>query len=188
MPYRGPAFERGTYYHVYNRALAGELLFRKPANYRYCLRLARLHAGRHRVSVVAYCLMPNHYHFLLRQEGDQPLSGFLCTLFNAYVQAVNRQWGRRGPLFEGRFRYVRVDRDDYVWQLCRYIHLNPVKAGLAPAPEEWPYSDFRAWIGLEETNAAARSIVAEYWGGPEGYRRFVSEGWEEQALKTYLLE
>ena len=62
--------------------------------------------------------MPNHYHFLLRQETDQTLSKFINVLFNAYVQAVNRQQGRKGTLFEGRFRHVWVDREEYLTHLC----------------------------------------------------------------------
>jgi putative transposase len=80
--------------------------------------------------------MPSHYHFLLRPEEDGLLSRFIQRLFNSYTQAFNKQQGRSGTLFEGRAKSVRVDTDEYVLHLCRYIHLNPVRAGLVAHPAE----------------------------------------------------
>ena len=74
----------------------------------------KLYYQKYGVSVVAYCLMPNHYHFLLRQETDEPLSKFMQVLFNAYAQAVNIEQERSGTLFEGRFRHKRVDKWEYL--------------------------------------------------------------------------
>jgi REP element-mobilizing transposase RayT len=147
MPYRGDVFARNHYYHIYNRGVGQGRLFFNPGNYEYCLRLTKRYYRRYGVTVIAYCLMPNHYHFLLRQETDQPLSKFVNVLFNAYVQAVNRQQDRRGTLFEGRFRHVWVDREEYLVHLCRYIHLNPVKAKLVSHPEDWLYSNYLEWTG-----------------------------------------
>ena len=78
------------------------------------------------VDIVAWALMPNHYHFCLRQDTDRPISKFISVIFNAYVQAVNRQQNRAGTLFERRFRHVWVEQEEYLIHLCRYIHLNPV--------------------------------------------------------------
>ncbi|MCD6334967.1 MAG: transposase [Candidatus Latescibacteria bacterium] len=66
--------------------------------------------------------MPNHYHFLLRQDGEVSLSRFINVAFNVYVQALNKQLERKGTLFEGRFKHVLVDKDEYILYLCRYIH------------------------------------------------------------------
>lgn len=106
MPYRGDVFAPGYYYHIYNRGAGKGLLFSSSGNYEYCLRLVKRYYQQYGATVIAYCLMPNHYHFCLRQETDQPLSKFVNVLFNAYVQAVNKQQGRSGTLFEGRFRRV----------------------------------------------------------------------------------
>jgi putative transposase len=81
----------------------------------------------------------NHYHFLLRQETEKSLSRFMQVVFNAYVQALNLQQRRSGALFEGRFRHARVNTWEYLVILCRYIHLNPVRAGLMTRPEDWPH-------------------------------------------------
>ena len=90
----------GHYYHVYNRGCNRQPIFANAGNYLFLLRRAKSFLVSYPLSVIAYCLMPNHYHFLLRQETDQVLSKFVNVLFNAYVQAVNRQQGRKGTLFK----------------------------------------------------------------------------------------
>ena len=134
MPYRKGGFAHGEIYHLYNRGVDGKPIFASPENYLYLLRKVRALRDEQSVAVLAYCLMPNHYHFVLRQEGEVPLSSFAQRLFQTYTQAYNRQQGRRGPLFEGRFRHVHVDGDAYAIHLCRYVHLNPVAAGLVARP------------------------------------------------------
>ncbi|HYN87438.1 MAG TPA: transposase, partial [Ardenticatenaceae bacterium] len=124
MPYRTDPFAKDHYYHIYNRGAGRSLLFFGPDNYEHCLHLVKRYYQPYGAVVIAYCLMPNHYHFLLRQETDTPLSRFINVVFNSYVQAVNRQQGRSGTLFQGRFRHIRIDRDEYLLQLCRYIHRN----------------------------------------------------------------
>jgi REP element-mobilizing transposase RayT len=148
MPQRGEVFAAGEYYHIYNRGAGRNSIFFTPANYEYCLRLVKRCLTQYAVTIIAYCLMPNHYHFLLRQDSDLLLSKFIGVLFNAYAQAVNKQQARSGSLFEGRFRHKHIEREEYLIHLCRYIHLNPVKAQLVQRPEDWPYSNYVDWIGL----------------------------------------
>jgi putative transposase len=119
--------------------------------------------------------MPNHYHFLLRQEADLPLSKFINVLFNAYVQALNRQQCRRGTLFEGRFKHVWVDREEYLVHLCRYIHLNPLKAGLVSRLEDWPYSSYLDWIDQRSGSLKDNQFIQERFPTPESYQCFVAD-------------
>ena len=178
MPYRGDLFLKGCYYHIYNRTIGEAKLFFNPGNYPYCMHLIKRYAPRYGAAVIAYCLMPNHYHFLLRQETDVPLSRFVSVLFNAYVQAVNRQQGRKGTLFEGRFRHVLVEEEGYIIQLCRYIHLNPVKAGLVADPAAWPYSDYLEWLNERTGDLKDEGFIRERFSTPDEYRAFVREGME----------
>jgi REP element-mobilizing transposase RayT len=140
MPRRDP-FAEDHYYHVYNRGAARGPVFFTPANYEHCLRLVKRYHPRYGAAVIAYCLMPNHYHFLLRQETERPLSDFIRVVFNAYVQAVNVQEARLGTLFEGRFRHVWVDREEYITHLCRISILSrPGSSGVqrsGPTPTIW---------------------------------------------------
>lgn len=183
MPYRGDAFVQGQYYHLYNRGAGKAKIFYSDGNYQYLLRLVKEYYQKHGATIIAYCLMPNHYHFLLRQESEEPLSKFVQVLFNAYVQALNIQQGRTGTLFEGRFKHKRVDTWEYLIMLCRYIHRNPVKAGLAARPEDWAYSNYREWIGLRDGALVDREFVKEHFSSAEEYIQFVNDVEDEE--KSY---
>ncbi len=119
--------------------------------------------------------MPLHFHLLLKPLIDNSVSGLMNSLFGSCVQALNRQRGRVGPLLQGRFRSIRVGRDEYLIHLARYIHRNPVQAGLVVAPEDWPHSNYAGIAGLGPTTLTDDSLVPERFPTPEAYRRFVHE-------------
>jgi putative transposase len=183
MPYRGDAFTQGQYYHIYNRGAGKANIFYNEENYQYLLRLVKKYSQKNRVMVVAYCLMPNHYHFLLRQESDKPLSKFIQVLFNSYVQALNLQQERTGTLFEGRFKHKRVDKWEYMMILCKYIHRNPLKAGLAARPEDWAYSNYREWIGVRDGVLVDKVFIADHISSVEEYVKFMNDVDDEK--KSY---
>jgi len=183
MPYRGDAFVQGQYYHIYNRGAGKAKIFFNDGNYQYLLRLIKEHAPKFGVTVIAYCLMPNHYHFLFRQETEVLLSKFMQVLFNAYVQALNLQLGRTGTLFEGRFKHKCVDQWEYLMVLCRYIHRNPVKAGLVEKPEDWAYSNYREWIGMRDGVLVDKLFVQDHFASAEEYDKFVNDVEDEE--KSY---
>lgn len=168
MPRRATGTWSGGVFHAYNRVLLGERLFHSAENATHCLRLLRRYAPQQGVELLAYTLMPTHYHLLLRQTQEVPVARYLSVVFNAYVQALNRQLERRGPLFCGRFGLQVVRDDDQLLQAARYIHLNAVKAGIALRPDDWPHSDYAVWCARPS-------------GDPSGllegaaYRRFVEE-------------
>jgi putative transposase len=186
MPQRGEVFAAGEYYHIYNRGAGRNLIFFTSANYEYCLGLVKRYLTQSAVAIIAYCLMPNHYHFLLRQESDLPLSKFIGVLFNAYAQAVNKQQTRSGSLFEGRFRHRRIDREEYLTHLCRYIHLNPVKAQLARQPQDWPYSNYQDWIGLRSGTLLDHLFIQDHFLSGEAYRQFVADWRDVERSQTKL--
>lgn len=192
MPYRGDPFVSGQYYHIYNRGAGRGKIFFQQGNYEYLLRLVVKYYQTYGVTIIVYCLMPNHYHFLLRQETDQPLSRFINVLFNAYVQALNLQQGRTGTLFEGRFRYKRVDDWKYLSHLCRYIHRNPVRAKLVSCPEDWLYSNYREWVGLRDSALKDEIFIQDHFPDPREYRAFVNDVGDEtknlEKIRKYLLD
>jgi REP element-mobilizing transposase RayT len=175
MPYRGDIFTRGQYYHIYNRGAGKAEIFFNEGNYQYLLHLVKKYYQSYGATVIAYCLMPNHYHFLFRQDTDQPLSRFMQVLFNAYVQGLNLQQDRTGTLFEGRFKHKLVDHWEYLILLCRYVHRNPVKAALVRKPEEWLYSNYREWIGLRDTELFDPVFVRDHFTSAAEYVRFVND-------------
>jgi len=180
MPYRGDIFVPGQYYHIYNRGVGKGWIFFNEGNYEYLLRLVKRYYQNYGVMFIAYCLMPNHYHFLLRQETDEPLSKFMQILFNTYAQAVNLEQGRSGTLFEGRFHHKRVDKWEYLVTLCRYIHRNPVKAGLVSVPEDWEYSNYQDWIGMRNSELVDKIFIDDHFPKPHEYIAFVNNVEDEK--------
>ena len=185
MPVRGDVFGRGGIYHVFNRGVNGGRIFFNKENYLYCWRLSERYAEKYSVKLFAVCLMPNHYHFLLEQESEIPVSKFVNVLFNAYTQAVNHRQNRKGTLFEGRFKQVLVEDDSYWLQLCRYIHLNPVKAGLVQSPGDWPYSDYLKWVDCSQKKYQMPDWIGGFSSGEE-YRKFVTDGQEKMQMDRIL--
>jgi putative transposase len=96
--------------------------------------------------VLAYCLMGNHYHFVLHTR-QANLSRLMRHVNGVYTQLFNRQHGKVGHLFQGRFKAILVDRDAYLLEVCRYVELNPVRAGVVHEPGAWGWSSYRAHVG-----------------------------------------
>lgn len=129
MPRCRTSFLIGHYYHIYNRGNNRQNIFFERNNYLFFLKQFRRYLAEETVSVLAYCLMPNHYHFLICLRQDN-LSEKMALLSLSYTKAINRRFNRCGSLFQGPFQAIHVNREEYLLNLSRYIHLNPVKAGL----------------------------------------------------------
>lgn len=101
------------------------------------------------VSLLAFCLMPNHFHLILRQETDMGISRFMANISNSYSKYFNLKRKRVGPLFQGTFKAVRVETDEQLLHLTRYIHLNPTTSFLIPLKELefYPWSSYIEYLG-----------------------------------------
>lgn len=173
MPRPMVPFIPGAHYHIYNRGARRLPIVREERNYALLLDLMRRSAELSGLTVLAYCLLPNHYHWLVRQDGDTPVSRLPKRVFASYTQKFNRTYGGSGVLFEGMYRARLVETQDYLRHLCRYIHANPVRHGLAATPELWPHSDYRDWIGLRRGGPADPAFVREHFGSAQVYAAFV---------------
>lgn len=174
MPKRLP-FVQGGYYHVYNRGAGRQAIFHEERNYVYALRLLKRVARECEVTVVAYCLLPNHYHWLLRQDGETPAGKVPARVFGSYTQAFNRAYERTGTLFEGPYKALAVETDAYFVNVCAYIHLNPVHHGLVASPEAWPYSNYLEWIEKRPGTLVDRNLVYAYFANPRAYEEFTED-------------
>ena len=186
MPRRETDLIPGHYYHLYNRGNDRQPIFFERDNYLFFLHRVRQYLIP-TVDVIAYCLMPNHYHLLaLLNEPD--LSHRMQLLGISYTKAVNRQQGRVGALFAGAFHAKLVDRDEYLLHLARYIHLNPVRAGLAAGPDDWEFSSHREFAGARDGSLPRPDVVWGQCGGLAGYREFVAAYMtEDRARIAHLL-
>lgn len=136
----------GAVYHVTARGVQQAPIFVDDHDRVSLLKLlARaLHAREARV--FAFCLMGNHYHFVLQTQRAN-LSVLMQEVNSGYCMAFNQRHARRGHVLEGRFKALHVDRDAYLLEVCRYVELNPVRAGLVQSPGQWRWSSYRAHVG-----------------------------------------
>lgn len=175
MPRREIRYVPGGYYHIYNRGANKVSLFRSEENYYYSLRLLKEYRERLRISVVAYCLMPNHYHWLVRQDGNAPAGLLPQRVWKAYSVAYNKLYHHTGTLFEDRYQAIHVCNADYLLHLCRYIHVNPVKHGIALTPDLWPFSNFLDWIDKRNGTLLDKAFIRAHFDRPQNYVAYVNE-------------
>jgi len=136
----------GAFYHVLNRGNNQENLFRSGRDREKFLDYLKKVKERFSLVIHTYCLMNNHYHLLI--ETQQPnLSEAIQWLNVSYAAYFNRRYRRHGHLFQGRFKAILIEADEYLKPLSRYIHLNPVRTGLVSAPDAYFWSSYRALIG-----------------------------------------
>jgi len=168
-----PDYQPGRFYHFFNRGAHRISVFREPDNYLFVLRRIKSYSRELGLSVIAYCLMPNHYHWLIRQDRERPAGLLPQRVFNSYSKAYNKTYQHSGTLFEDNYHVVPILSESHLLHLCRYIHGNPAKDGMATHPEEWPYSNYPEWIGLRDGTLVDRDFVGAHFHTPAEYRRFV---------------
>ncbi len=124
------------------------------------------------VRIIAYCFMPTHYHFILQQLEEKGIEKFIGNIQNSYAKYFNKKYERKGPLWEGRFRNVRVETNDQLLHLTRYLHLNPTTSSITEKPEDWKYSSYKEYLNQmkgEELCDYSELIDMK----PDLYRNFV---------------
>ena len=186
MPRRKTILANGEYYHVFNRGVASIPIFKNQASYRRFINLIDyLQYGntptsfsnflklsiadrqdimtklqienRQLIEIISFCLMPNHYHFVLLQKVDKGISKFIANLQNSYGKYFNLRFNRAGPLVQPSFKAVRIETNEQLLHVTRYIHLNPITSFLVNEIEFLSYE----WSSLPEyiTNIKRYSFV-----------------------------
>jgi REP element-mobilizing transposase RayT len=147
--------------------------------------LLRGTAERYRWQVLSYCLMDTHWHMLVRTPCT--LSRGMQRLNTCYSQSFNRRHGRSGHSIRHKFMSVPVQTDAHLRELTRYLPLNPVRAGLASHPEDWPWSSYRAEIGLEDAPSwMDASWGARLHGSVDRFRAYVAAGMAVDVVELAL--
>ena len=177
-------FAPGILYHVIVRGNHRQKTFQNDGDYQaYLERLVR-YRRQFGVTVYAYCLMSNHVHLLV-EIGSQPLSRFMQGLQQSYTQYFNRKHHKVGHLFQGRYKAIICDKDQYLLSLVRYIHLNPIRANIVEKLDEYSYSGHRHYLAGRASAVLDPEKVLDMLGGRAGYRRFVLDGLKEGHREDY---
>lgn len=181
----------GALYHVTSRGDRREPIFEDDADRLAWLDVFESSLERFDATAFAYCLMSNHYHFVVQTHRPN-LSRLMRQINGVYTQYYNHRHAKVGHLFQGRFKSILVDAEAYFLEVCRYVDLNPVRAKMVKRPENWPWSSYRAHTGQVDGLAwldsqALRQRLAPpapRRDGPDAYARFVAQGrdvklWDE---------
>ncbi len=150
----------------------------------------RNHRSR-RIRLIAYCLMPTHFHLLVEETKEESLPRYTSDVLNSYSRYFNLRHKRQGPLWQGRTRKVLVDTDEVLLHVTRYIHLNPVTAHLVDYPEEWRYSSYREYIERDRPDSLCQfDHIVDI--NPGAYKTFVEDqvGYQRELsrIKKAILE
>lgn len=203
------------YYHVFNKSIGGGLVFETDQyKERFCKSLSYynqkkipqrfseylrsstpslppiLEFNDHRIlKVIAYCIMPDHYHILAKTMELPLLSGYIKNVEISCTRYYNLTRKRKGPLWQSRFKHVRIQTNAQLLHVSRYIHLNPTTSSLVSRPEEWKYSSYQDYI-------APVSVLYKPWNeiaftSPQQYKNFVQDRQEYQKklrlIKKHLI-
>jgi REP-associated tyrosine transposase len=168
-------------YHVMTRGIDRQKICRDDADRNKWLSILCKIVQRFEWQLFAFCLLDNHFH-LFFQTPDCSLSSGMHQLNGQYAGYFNRRHGRHGPLLQGRFKAIVVEDESYWLELSRYVHLNPVRAGLCERPEEWPWSSYRAYHRPDKSlkwldcDYVLREFDKNLRRARKAYREFLSEG------------
>ncbi len=193
--------EPGRTYHIYNKAISHDKLFVTEKDYFFFLR--KLHRYILPVAhIVAYCLIPNHFHLLVtlkeaeeiagmpendRDEQVRKISKIFSNLFNSYTRSFNIAHKRSGRLFLYPFKRILVDDEDYFACLIVYIHRNPVHHGLVKDYDKWKYSSYNAYLSKKPT-AISREEGLSLFGSFDEFVLFHKENKIKPGMEEYFLE
>lgn len=193
------SFATGEIYHVYNRGVAKQVIFHNDHDYRHFLetiafyleaepslrfsktdveargRILMREPEHPLVEVLAYCLMPNHFHFILRQQMEDGVSTLMRRALNSYTRAYNTKYKRIGTAFQGVFSAVHVASDEQFLHLTRYQHLNPYVARLVKRPDEYRWSSYPSYLQQRTTRLCHPNLALAMVGGAGNYRQFVED-------------
>lgn len=144
------------------------------------------------VTIITYCLMPNHFHFLVRQEKDGGIRTFIQKTLNAYSHYFNLKNKQKGPLFESPFKAIIIESDEQLLHLSRYIHLNPVTGYLVEKPQDYEFSSCRLFLNNTSEPPFDVTPVLEFFKKSNDYFEFLMARKEYQRelerIKHLILE
>lgn len=188
-------FGAAGYYHVYNRGnnkqdifLDDEdrkcFLFRmREALYPEFVTSRRKPLPEGAFTLLAYCLMPNHFHLLIRQNLSTPISQLIKKVCTGYSKYFNKKHERVGHVFQDQFKAIGISNDSYLLWVSAYIHQNPKVGGLAESLPEYPWSSYRDYLGLRSGKLCSTDLILGMVKNTQEYEKFVDDFFEKIKVK-----
>lgn len=223
MPARKVPLVNNQFYHVYNRGINKQPIFREIKDYRRAIELIKFYQYSHPplryskyqllsldrkqefwkitaktsklISINSYCLMPNHFHLLAEQKTDNGISKYLSNLQNSYTKYFNTKHNRTGPLLQGQFKAVRIEDDNQLLHVNRYIHLNPYSSFIVKSIDDilaYPWSSIQEYLKTTINPICEKGIILSNFKNINEYKSFILEQADYQrqldAIKHLIFE
>lgn len=188
--------EFGNYYHIYNRGINSENIFKENRNHEYFLNLYDKHINPI-AETLAWCLLKNHFHLLVRiktleeiQKNKNEFKKIILhqsfgSLFNAYTKAINKGYNRHGALFERPFKRKLIHNDTYLKSVIKYIHYNPVNHGFCEHPIEYPWSSYLTCVSDKPTKLKREKVISLF-NNIEDLKTFHNKKEDFESLENFL--
>ncbi len=189
----------GQYFHIYNRGVNGETIFKEKKNYSFFLQQYKFYCSGI-LDTLSYCLLKNHFHLLAyvkenvevpRRDGKGMFrlnaSKQLGHFFNSYAQSINKANDRTGPLFESPFERKLVDNEDYLLAMIQYCHRNPVHHGFVNDLRDWEFSSYHAILANDNSLVAVPEVIKRF-GTLEKFEEAHSNFKRQAELEKYIIE
>lgn len=196
MSYRATIFSNNQYYHIFNRGVEKRTVFLDKRDYdrfietmvyyqeikplcRFSFKKRDIFLNsppvksNKQVEIISYILMPSHFHFILQQISNNGIPNFISKLENSYTKYFNTRHKRIGPLFQGNFKAKRVEDDEQLLHLSRYIHLNPLTDYLVKDLKRYVYSSYPEFLDVSENNICNKEVILSLFKTKAKYEKFV---------------
>lgn len=197
MPSRNTVkqYDTDSFYHVYNRGVNKRVIYKDTQDYVVFLSLLKRYLsieiikdsrGRpydnlhDRLELLAYCLMPNHFHLLFYQIDTESITHLLHAVSSAYTVYFNHKYKRVGPLFQGIFKASKISDDSYVLHISRYIHLNPKEY------KTWEYSSLPYYLSKKKAEWVRPKRILDMFDGVKEYKRFLKDYEDQKSIMDEL--
>lgn len=160
MP-RKPRIEYpGGLYHIFNRSLHNEIIFKRKIDYYKFLEFLKNTQKQYPFNLYGYVIMPDHFHVLIEKRSDS-VASIMKSLLSRYALYYNLKYNRRGHVFQGRYNSILVQKEKYLLKLLRYIHLEPVRNGNVNKPEQWEWSSMNEFLLQDNSDFLDKKTVNE---------------------------
>lgn len=194
MPYRITPFVNDEFYHLYNRGLEKKDVFNNQRDYSRFLQALfyyqianpkpkfstyrqsktfPIDPSKKIVEIICYCLMPNHFHLLVKQIKEGGISEFMRKFIHSYTKYRNVKYNMQRPVFQGIFKAVRIETDEQLVHISRYVHLNPLVSLLVKDLDLYPWSSYKTYVGLDNDPRLAKKEILNFFKSPKYYQKFV---------------
>lgn len=147
------------------------------------------------INIICFCFMPNHFHFLLKQMEGEGIANFMSNFQNSFTRYFNTKCERIGPIFQGSFKAVRIETEQQMLHVSRYIHLNPYSSFIVKSPSDtldYPWSSFPEYINGRGESSCQKDIILSHFKEGKGYQNFVLDRADYQrsleSIKHLILE